>query len=42
MDRDDFTDVYIASLCELSITLENQPEANTCDDAIQDLENRRN
>jgi mono/diheme cytochrome c family protein len=41
LDRDDFTDLYIASLCELSITLENQPEANLCDDAIQDLEDRR-
>jgi len=31
IDRDDFTAVYIDSLCELSFTLENQPEAGLCD-----------
>jgi mono/diheme cytochrome c family protein len=31
VDRDDFTALYIESLCELTVTLENQPEANACD-----------
>jgi len=31
VDRDDFTDLYIDSLCELTFTLENQPEAAACD-----------
>jgi hypothetical protein len=31
LDRDDFTQFYIESLCELSFLLENQPEANVCD-----------
>jgi len=31
VDRDDFTALYLESLCELTVTLENQPEAAACD-----------
>jgi len=31
IDRDDFTALYVDSLCELSVLLENQPEAGLCD-----------
>jgi mono/diheme cytochrome c family protein len=41
LDRDDFTQFYIESLCELTVTLENQPDANTCDQALADLRNVR-
>jgi hypothetical protein len=34
VDRDDFTNVYIESLCELTVTLENRPEANVCDSVL--------
>ncbi|MEO8180917.1 MAG: cytochrome c [Deltaproteobacteria bacterium] len=34
VDRDDFTNVYIESLCELTVTLENRPEANVCDNVL--------
>lgn len=33
IDRDDFTALYVASLCELSSVNENQPEAAVCDAA---------
>jgi len=35
LDRDDFTAVYIASLCRLSTLLENQPDPNVCATALQ-------
>ena len=35
LDRDDFTAVYLASLCRLSTALENQPDPNVCDAALQ-------
>jgi hypothetical protein len=38
IDRDDFTDVYVASLCVMSVVLENQPDADLCDDAIAALD----
>jgi mono/diheme cytochrome c family protein len=41
LDRDDFTQFYIESLCELTVTLENQPEANVCDQALNDLRDVR-
>src|SRR6185295_3867328 len=41
LDRDDFTQFYIESLCELTVTLENQPEANVCDQALADLRDVR-
>jgi mono/diheme cytochrome c family protein len=31
IDRDDFTDVYLESLCELTFILENRPDQNVCD-----------
>ncbi|MEY4549105.1 MAG: hypothetical protein RL685_5300, partial [Pseudomonadota bacterium] len=31
LDRDDFTALFVASLCELSSTLENQPDAAACE-----------
>lgn len=39
LDRDDFTNVYVASLCQLSTPLENQPDAAVCDAAIAALAN---
>jgi mono/diheme cytochrome c family protein len=33
LDRDDFTNVYIDSLCRLSTPLENQPDVAVCDAA---------
>jgi serine/threonine-protein kinase len=41
IDRDDFTEFYIQSLCELTFTLENQPEAAVCDQALNDLRDVR-
>jgi mono/diheme cytochrome c family protein len=41
VDRDDFTDLYLSSLCELTFTLENQPEAAVCDNALNDLRDVR-
>ncbi len=38
LDRDDFTDLFVASLCELSSTLENQPDPAACDAALAALE----
>lgn len=38
LDRDDFTQVYIASLCVLSSPLENRPDDNICDDALRALD----
>jgi len=38
IDRDDFTAVYVASLCVMSVVLENQPDAAVCDDAIAALD----
>jgi mono/diheme cytochrome c family protein len=38
LDRDDFTDVYIDSLCILSTNLENQPDPAVCDAAAALLE----
>jgi hypothetical protein len=35
LDRDDFTALYVESLCELSVQLENAPLAATCDALIQ-------
>jgi len=35
LDRDDFTAKYLASLCRLSTSLENQPDPNVCDAALQ-------
>jgi mono/diheme cytochrome c family protein len=34
LDRDDFTQLYVASLCTLSGPLENQPAAAVCDAAL--------
>jgi mono/diheme cytochrome c family protein len=31
LDRDDFTALFVASLCELSTTLENRPDAAACE-----------
>jgi len=41
IDRDDFTEFYIQSLCELTFIQENQPEAAVCDSALDDLRVRR-
>ncbi len=38
IDRDDFTAVYVASLCALSGVLNNQPEDAICDAALAGLE----
>jgi mono/diheme cytochrome c family protein len=38
LDRDDFTDVFVDSLCRLSINLENQPDLAVCDAAAALLE----
>lgn len=38
MDRDDFTAVYVASLCTMSGVLRNQPEEAICLDALAALE----
>ena len=38
IDRDDFTALYVASLCELSAVNRNQPEAAVCDAAIAALD----
>jgi serine/threonine-protein kinase len=38
IDRDDFTDVYIASLCVMSGLLDNQPDVDVCNDAIAALD----
>jgi serine/threonine-protein kinase len=38
LDRDDFTDLYVDSLCILSATLENQPDQAVCDAAAALLE----
>jgi mono/diheme cytochrome c family protein len=38
IDRDDFTALYVASLCELSAVNENQPEVAVCDAAIAALD----
>jgi mono/diheme cytochrome c family protein len=38
LDRDDFTAVFVASLCELSGPLQNQPDPAVCDDAIAALD----
>ncbi|HEU4576855.1 MAG TPA: cytochrome c [Polyangiaceae bacterium] len=40
VDRDDFTEVYLDSLCELTFTLENQPEAAVCDSVLNDRRRR--
>jgi mono/diheme cytochrome c family protein len=37
MDRDDFTAIYVDSLCRLSIVLENQPDAAVCQAAADAL-----
>jgi hypothetical protein len=37
VDRDDFTQFYVNSLCELSLQLENQPDPAVCDQALIDL-----
>jgi len=39
LDRDDFTALYLASLCVLSTPNENQPDAAQCDAAIAALDN---
>jgi hypothetical protein len=41
VDRDDFTSLYIESLCVMTSLLENQPEAATCDSALNDLNGAR-
>jgi mono/diheme cytochrome c family protein len=38
IDRDDFTALYVVSLCELSSVNENQPEVAVCDAAIAALD----
>jgi hypothetical protein len=38
IDRDDFTAVYVDSLCLLSINLENQPDVAVCDAAAAALD----
>lgn len=38
MDRDDFTALYLVSLCQLSIVNENRPEAAVCDAALAALD----
>jgi serine/threonine-protein kinase len=37
LDRDDFTAVFVDSLCQLSVTLENQPDVAVCDAAAAAL-----
>jgi hypothetical protein len=37
IDRDDFTQFYVNSLCELSGNLDNQPDVAVCDQALIDL-----
>ncbi|HEU4581126.1 MAG TPA: hypothetical protein VFS67_22870 [Polyangiaceae bacterium] len=37
IDRDDFTQLYVASLCALSTPLENQPDPALCDAALEAL-----
>jgi hypothetical protein len=39
LDRDDFTALYVASLCVLSTPDNNQPDAAVCDAAIAALKN---
>ena len=41
ISRDDFTALYISSLCELTFIQENRPDEAVCDDALRDLEDRR-
>jgi hypothetical protein len=41
ISRDDFTALYISSLCELNFTQENRPDQAVCDDALRDLDDRR-
>jgi hypothetical protein len=41
LSRDDFTALYISSLCELNFTQENRPDEALCDDALRDLDDRR-
>jgi len=41
LDRDDFTGIYLSSLCSLSALLENQPDANVCDDALRQIDDAR-
>jgi len=41
ISREDFTALYISSLCALSLTLENVPDQGICDDALRDLDDRR-
>jgi hypothetical protein len=38
IDRDDFTDLYVASLCQLQGFSSNQPDLDICDDAIAALD----
>lgn len=38
IDRDDFTDIYLASLCVMQTFSQNQPLLADCDDAIEALE----
>jgi mono/diheme cytochrome c family protein len=38
IDRDDFTALYVVSLCELSAVNDNQPEAAVCDAALAALD----
>jgi hypothetical protein len=37
VDRDDFTQFYVNSLCEISTLLDNQPDPAVCDQAEIDL-----
>jgi mono/diheme cytochrome c family protein len=41
IDRDDFTQFYVNSLCILSIALENSPDQGVCDQAQADVDNLR-
>jgi serine/threonine-protein kinase len=38
IDRDDFTDLYVASLCVLQVSSQNQPDLNVCQDALDALD----
>jgi hypothetical protein len=38
IDRDDFTAVFVDSLCRISTPLENQPDVAVCDAAAAALE----
>ena len=38
LDRDDFTALFVASLCTLSSPLENQPDPAVCDAALAALD----